>query len=188
MAGHPERWSCPFTQVEMRRLWTYSDGALTAKGYQVPGGTAGARSWVLVEQATGNVQGVVPPGEFSRRFRPVDLFADVPGLPTYLGTVTAPDGTALVDLVLDRNPFMLANRPRRVARPHALIVPRSRRRILIFRLTLFSAASLLAASRRTECGSWPRAAQGAGAALIAPAALAMIVTNFPRGPATEPGH
>jgi len=54
----------------------------------------------------------------------VDLFADVPGLPTYLGTVTASDGTALVDLVLDRNPFMLANGPRRVARPHALIVPR----------------------------------------------------------------
>jgi len=55
----------------------------------------------------------------------VDLFADVPDLPTYLGTVTASDGTALVDLVLDRNPFMLANGPRRVARPHALIVPRS---------------------------------------------------------------
>ena len=46
---------------------------------------------------------------------------------TYLGTVTAADGTALVDLVLDRNPFMLANGPRRVARPHALIVPRSHR-------------------------------------------------------------
>jgi diadenosine tetraphosphate (Ap4A) HIT family hydrolase len=57
----------------------------------------------------------------------VDLFADVPGLPTYLGTVTASDGTALVDLVLDRNPLMLANGPRRVARPHALIVPRRHR-------------------------------------------------------------
>jgi hypothetical protein len=32
-----------------------------------------------------------------------------------------------VDLVLDRNPFMLANGPQRAARPHALIVPRSRR-------------------------------------------------------------
>jgi hypothetical protein len=51
----------------------------------------------------------------------------VPGLPGHLGTVTAPDGTALVDLVLDRNPFMLANGPRRAARPHALIVPRSHR-------------------------------------------------------------
>ena len=109
------------------RLWTYSDGALTVKGYRWPGGTARAGSWVLVDQATGNVQGVVPPGEFSRRFRPVDLFADVPGLPTYLGTVTASDGTALVDLVLDRNPFMLANGPRRAARPHALMVPRSHR-------------------------------------------------------------
>jgi hypothetical protein len=32
-----------------------------------------------------------------------------------------------VDLVLDRNPFMLANGPRRAARPHALLVPRSHR-------------------------------------------------------------
>ena len=111
MAGHPERWSSPFTQVEMRRLWTYSDGALMAKGYRLPRGTARAGSWVLVDQATGNVQGLVPPGEFSRRFRPVDVFADVPGLPTHLGTVTASDGTALVDLALDRNPFMLANGP-----------------------------------------------------------------------------
>jgi hypothetical protein len=127
MADYPERWSSPFTQVEMRRLWTYSDGALTVKGYRLPGGTAGAGSWVLVDQATGNIQGVVPPGEFSRRFRLVDLFADVPGLATYLGTVDAADGSALVDLVLDRNPFMLANGPRRAARPHVLIVPRARR-------------------------------------------------------------
>jgi hypothetical protein len=124
IADHPERWNSPFTQAEIRRLWTYSDGTLTIKGYRLPHGTAGAGSWVLIDQATGSVQGVVPAGEFSRRFRPVDLFADVPGLPTYLGTVTAPDGIALVDLVLDRNPFMLANGPRRVARPHALIVPR----------------------------------------------------------------
>jgi hypothetical protein len=117
----------PFSQVEMRSLWTYSDGALMVKAYRSPAGRAVAGSWVLVDQATGNVQGVVPPGEFSRRFRPVDLFADVPGLATYLGTVTASDGTALVDLVLDRNPFMLANGPRRAARPHALIVPRSHR-------------------------------------------------------------
>jgi hypothetical protein len=127
MVDHPELWSSPFTQVEMRRLRTYSDGDLTAKGYRLLSGTARAGSWALVDQATGNVQGVVPPGEFSRRFRPVDLFSDVPGLPTYLGTVTASDGTALVDLVLDRNPFMLDNGPRRVARPHALIVPRSNR-------------------------------------------------------------
>jgi hypothetical protein len=75
------------------------------------------RKLVLVDQGTGNVQSVVPAGEFSRRYRPVDVFADVPGLPGYLGTVTAPDGTALVNLVLDRNPFMLANGPRRAARP-----------------------------------------------------------------------
>jgi hypothetical protein len=111
----------------MHRLWTYSDDALTAKGYRLPSGAARAGSWVLVDEATGDVQGLIPPGEFSRRFRPVDLFADVPGFPTYLGTVTASDGTALVDLVLDRNPFMLANGPRRVARPHALIVPRNHR-------------------------------------------------------------
>ena len=124
---YPERWRSPFTQLEMREMWTYSDDALTVKGYWRPGGTVGAGSWVLVDQGTGNVQSVVPAGEFSRRFRPVDLFADVPGLPAYLGTVTAPDGTALVDLVLDRNPFMLANGPRRAARPHALMVPRRHR-------------------------------------------------------------
>jgi hypothetical protein len=122
-----ERWSSPFSQVETHRLWTYSDGAFAVKGYRLPSGTANAGSWALVDQATGNVQGLVPPGEFSRRFRPVDLFADVPGLPTYLGTITVSDGTALVDLLLDRNPFMLANGPGRVARPHALIVPREHR-------------------------------------------------------------
>ena len=108
-------------------MWTYSDGALTVKGSWWPGGTAGAGTWVLVDQRTGNVQGEVRVGEFSRRFRPVDVFADVPGLPGYLGTVTGLGGTALVDLVLDRNPFMLANGPRRVARPHALLVPRRHR-------------------------------------------------------------
>jgi hypothetical protein len=127
VVDHPARWRSPFTQVEMRELWTYTDGARTVKGYRWPAGTAGAGSWGLVDQATGNVQGVVPAGEFSRRFRPVDAFADVPGLSGYLGTVTAPDGTALVDLVLDRNPFMLANGPRRAARPHVLMVPRRHR-------------------------------------------------------------
>jgi hypothetical protein len=127
MTDHPERGRSPFTQVEMRKMWTYSDGALTVKGYRWLGGAASAGSWVLVDPATGNVRGVVAAGEFSRRFRPVDVFADVPGLPGYLGTVTASDGTALVDLVLDRNPFMLANGPQRAARPHALIVPRRHR-------------------------------------------------------------
>jgi hypothetical protein len=127
VADHPERWHAPFTQVERRELWTYSDGARTVKGYRWPDGAARAGSWALVDQATGNVQGVVPAGEFSRRFRPVDVFADVPGLPGYLGTVTASDGTALVDLILDRNPFMLANGPRRAARPHVLMVPRRHR-------------------------------------------------------------
>ncbi len=100
----------------MRQMWTYSDGAGTVKGYWRPGGAAWAGSWVLVGQASGTVQGIVRAGEFSRRFRPVDVFADVPALPGYLGTVTAADGTALVDLVLDRNPFILANGPRRAAR------------------------------------------------------------------------
>ena len=123
MAASPVR-AGPFTQLEMREMWTYSEGTGTVKGYWRPGGTAGAGSWVLVDQETGNAEGVVAAGEFSRRFRPVDVFADVPGLPAYLGTVTASDGAALMDLVLDRNPFMLANGPRRVARPHTLMVPR----------------------------------------------------------------
>lgn len=108
-------------------MWTYSDGVRTVKASWAPGGTAGAGSWVLVEPATGDPAGTVATGEFSRRFHPVDVFADVTGFPTYLGTVRAPDGTALADLLLDRNPFMLANGPRRAARPHALIVPRRHR-------------------------------------------------------------
>jgi hypothetical protein len=127
VADHPERWRDPFTQLEMREMWTYSDGTRTVKGYWRPGGAAAAGSWVLVDPETGNAEGVAAAGEFSRRFRPVDVFAQVPGLPAYLGTVTAPDGAALVDLVLDRNPFMLANGPRRAARPHALMVPRLHR-------------------------------------------------------------
>jgi hypothetical protein len=124
---YPVREHGPFTQLEMREMWAYSDGARTVKGYWRPGGTAAAGSWVLVDQSTGNAEGVVAAGEFSRRFRPVDVFADVPGLPTYLGTVIAADQTALVDLVLDRNPFMLVNGPRRTARPHVLMVPRRHR-------------------------------------------------------------
>ena len=127
MSDHPERWRFPLTQVELRQLWTYSDGDLTTKGYPFPSGDTRAGSWALVDRATGNVQGVVRPGEFSRRFHPVDVFNDVPGLPNYLGSVTAADGAALVDLVLDRNPFMLANGPGRVARPHTLMVPRAHR-------------------------------------------------------------
>jgi hypothetical protein len=111
----------------MREMWAYSDGDRTVSAYRWPDGTAESGNWTLVDQATGNVQGVVLAGEFSRRFRPVDVFADVTGFPTYLGTVTASDGTALVDLLLDRNPFMLANGPRRAARPHVLMVPRSHR-------------------------------------------------------------
>jgi hypothetical protein len=127
MTDHPEHWRPPFTQLEMHQMWTYSDGVLTAKAYRRPGGTTAAGSWALVDQATGHVQGVVQAGEFSRRFQPVDAFADVRRFPTYLGTVNAPDGTALVDMVLDRNPFMLANGPRRAARPHTLMVPRRHR-------------------------------------------------------------
>jgi hypothetical protein len=127
MAAHPAHWRSPFSQLELREMWTYSDGARTVKAYWRPADTARAGRWVLAGQATGTVQGEVWPGEFSRRFRPVDVFADVPSMPNYLGTVTAPDGTALVDLMLDRNPFMLANGPRRAARPHALMVPRRQR-------------------------------------------------------------
>src|ERR1700677_2656326 len=108
-------------------MWTYSDGALTVKGCWRPGGTATAGSWALVDQGTGSVQGVVPAGEFSRRFRPVDVFADVSGFPSYLGTVTAPDGTALVDLILDRDQFLLATAARRAVPPPGWRARRVRR-------------------------------------------------------------
>jgi hypothetical protein len=122
-----ERWSSPFTQVELRAMWTYSDGARAVKARWSPGVAGRPGRWALADQTTGHVHGEVRAGEFSRRFRPVDAFADVPGFSTYVGTVTASDGSALVDLILDRNPFMLANGPRRVARPHVLIVPRRHR-------------------------------------------------------------
>jgi hypothetical protein len=108
-------------------MWTYSDGVRSVKAYWSPDAAGAAGSWVLADPTTGNAAGVVRAGEFSRRFRPVDVFADVRGFPTYLATVTAADGAALVDLVLDRNPFMLANGPQRAARPHALMVPRRHR-------------------------------------------------------------
>jgi hypothetical protein len=127
VADQPERWRTPFTPVELRSMWTYSDGVAAVRAYWSPGGVGQAGSWVLADQATGNAEGVVPAGEFSRRFRPVDVFADVPGFLTYLGTVTGSDGSALVDLTLDRNPFMLDNGPGRVARPHVLMVPRRHR-------------------------------------------------------------
>src|SRR5580704_2905 len=58
-----------------------------------------------------------------------------------------------------------------------------RRRVLTGGLVLFSAASLLGGLAQDKV--WllaARAAQGVGAALIAPAALALIVASFPEGP------
>ncbi len=57
-----------------------------------------------------------------------------------------------------------------------------RRRVFIFGLLLFSGASLLGGFATSEW--WllsARAAQGAGGAVIAPTALALITTNFPEG-------
>ena len=57
-----------------------------------------------------------------------------------------------------------------------------RRRVFIFGLLLFSAASLLGGFATSQ--AWlltARAVQGAGGAVIAPTALALITTNFPQG-------
>jgi EmrB/QacA subfamily drug resistance transporter len=57
-----------------------------------------------------------------------------------------------------------------------------RRRVFIFGLLLFSGASLLGGFATSEW--WlltARAVQGAGGAVIAPTALALITTNFPEG-------
>jgi EmrB/QacA subfamily drug resistance transporter len=57
-----------------------------------------------------------------------------------------------------------------------------RRRVFIFGLLLFSAASLLGGFATSEW--WlltARAVQGVGGAVIAPTALALITTNFPEG-------
>ncbi|MBO0776673.1 MAG: MFS transporter [Actinobacteria bacterium] len=58
-----------------------------------------------------------------------------------------------------------------------------RRRVFIAGLLLFSAASLLGGFAHSQ--SWlllSRAAQGVGGAMIAPTALALIMTTFPEGP------
>jgi EmrB/QacA subfamily drug resistance transporter len=58
-----------------------------------------------------------------------------------------------------------------------------RRRVFIAGMILFSAASLLGGFATTQ--AWllaARAAQGVGAAVIAPTALALITTTFPEGP------
>src|SRR6201981_3622636 len=57
-----------------------------------------------------------------------------------------------------------------------------RRRVFIFGLLLFSAASLFGGFATTQ--AWlrtARAVQGVGGAVIAPTALALITTNFPEG-------
>jgi EmrB/QacA subfamily drug resistance transporter len=57
-----------------------------------------------------------------------------------------------------------------------------RRRVFVFGLLLFSAASLFGGFATSE--GWlltARAVQGAGGAVIAPTALALITTNFPEG-------
>jgi EmrB/QacA subfamily drug resistance transporter len=58
-----------------------------------------------------------------------------------------------------------------------------RRRVLVGGLGLFCLASLLGGLAQSQ--AWllaARAAQGVGAAVIAPAVLALIITNFPEGP------
>ena len=63
-----------------------------------------------------------------------------------------------------------------------------RRRVFVFGLLLFSAASLLGGFATSQW--WlltARAVQGAGGAVIAPTALALITTNFPRRRGTQQG-
>ena len=58
-----------------------------------------------------------------------------------------------------------------------------RRRMFVTGLLLFSAASLAGGFATSQ--AWllaARAVQGAGGAIVAPAALALIVTTFPQGP------
>src|SRR5580765_1794829 len=58
-----------------------------------------------------------------------------------------------------------------------------RRRMFVVGLLLFSAASL--AGGLATSAAWllaARAVQGAGAAIVAPTALALIATTFPQGP------
>src|SRR5260370_10316678 len=61
------------------------------------------------------------------------------------------------------------------------------RRVFIAGMVLFSLASLLGGFATTQ--AWllaARAAQGVGAAVIAPTALSLITTTFPEGPPRNP--
>ena len=58
-----------------------------------------------------------------------------------------------------------------------------RRRMFVIGLLLFSAASLAGGLATSQaCLLAARAVQGAGGAIVAPTALALIVTTFPEGP------
>ena len=62
------------------------------------------------------------------------------------------------------------------------------KRVFIAGIILFSVASLLGGFATSE--AWllgARALQGVGGAIVAPTALSLITTNFPRG-AAQPGH
>ena len=106
VSDHQERWRFPLTQVELRQLWTYSDGDLTTKGIRsravTPGPGAGpwstgpavtSRAWC----GRGNLAG-------SSRWT---CSTTCPACPITWVRLPQADGAALVDLVLDRNPFML---------------------------------------------------------------------------------
>jgi len=76
----PRALAFPFTQVEMREMWTYGDGVRTVKGYWWPSGGAGpgAGFWsTRGRERPGRGSG----GRILTPVRPVDVFADVPGFP-----------------------------------------------------------------------------------------------------------
>jgi hypothetical protein len=59
VTNYRERWRPPFTQLEMREMWTYSDGDLTVRAYRRSDGTAGSGNRALVARR---------PGTFRARF------------------------------------------------------------------------------------------------------------------------
>ena len=92
LPGGPNMGAWPITQSPGAPRSPRSRCAKCGPTAMAPSRPRGTGGWVAPPEPEpgswptrrpGTSRGVVPPGEFSRRFRPVDVFAHVPALPGY---------------------------------------------------------------------------------------------------------
>ena len=127
VVDQPERWRSPFTQVELRSMWTYSDGVADGQGVLVAGrrrrgrklGAGGPGDRERRGRRSG--RGVLPSVPAGGRIRRRAGFSDLPG-----------DGHRVRWFRAGRSgsrsqPLHAGNGPQRAARPHVLMVPRRHR-------------------------------------------------------------